>query len=187
MLIEHNTDIYSMWNDISHSGLTTPEPRLINPETAENLAAAKFDTRLLEMYRYTFPEMVMTNRECGEDENHYLANAGHSFMMGLRFDMTIFRCCGSLSDIPNYNAYLKELNALYARYSKHLLRGKFVDTDGFTWNNPYVYVKGYVAEDGTMAVTIWNPTSKNQDLEIVRDGKVTKLTIAAERATACEI
>ena len=148
MLMEHNVDIYSMWNDISHSGMTSPEPRLLTPEGAENIAQKKNDTRLLEMYRYTFPEAVMTNRECGEDENHYLANAGHSFMMGLRFDMTIFRCCGSLKDIPNYNAYLKELNALYARYEKHLLRGKFVDTDGFTWNNDAVYVKGYLAEDG---------------------------------------
>ena len=44
------------------------------------------------MYRYTFPELVMTNRECGEDEVDYKAMAGYSFLLGLRFDMTIFRC-----------------------------------------------------------------------------------------------
>ena len=101
--------------------------------------------------------------------------AGHSFTLGLRFDMTIFRCCGSFKDIPQYTEYLKELNALYAKYEKHLLRGKFVDTDGFTWNNPYVIVKGYLADDGTMAAAIWNPTGKQHNASAVAEGMTLSL------------
>ena len=56
--------------------------------------------------------------------------AGFSFLYGLRFDMTIYRCCGSLRDIPRYAAYLKEISALYERYGDFLLRGRFVDGDG---------------------------------------------------------
>jgi len=187
ILMEHSVDIFNQSMDITHSNNTQPEKRLCNPKTAADLEAAKDDSRLLEMYRYTFPEHVMTNRECGEDENAYKAMAGYSFLLGLRFDMTIYRCCGSLKDIPHYTEYLKVLNALYHKYQKHLLRGKFVDTDGFTWNNPYVYVKGWKAEDGTMAVTLWNPTAEEQTVEIVCNGKVTAVTVAAEMADAAEI
>ena len=187
ILMEHVTDIFNQSMDITQVSNSTPDKRVRKPRTAADLEGAKDDQIMHEMVRYTFPEHVCTNRECGEDENDYKAMAGSSFLYGLRFDMTIFRCCGSFKDIPNYTAYLKELNALYHQYAKHLLRGKFVDTDGFTWNNPYVYVKGFQADDGSMAVTIWNPTGQNQDLEIIRNGNVTHLTIPAERATACEI
>ena len=187
IMMENDADIYGMHMDIVHSNGNDPERRLLTPAGAENLSAAKDDSKMIEMYRYTVPEIVVTNRECGQDENHFRAMAGHSFTLGLRFDMTIFRCCGSLSDIPQYTEYLKYLNALYHKYEKHLLRGRFVDTDGFTWNNPYVIVKGYLADDGTMAAAIWNPTGKPQTLDIVRNGATTTVAIAAEMTTAIEI
>ena len=187
IMMENDVDIYGMYMDIVHTNNTWVEPRLRTPKTAADLEAAKDDRQMLELYRYVMPEVVVTNRECGEDETHYLADAGYSFMMGLKFDMTIYRCCGSFSDIPKYTEYLKKLNALYREYAKYLLDGRFVDTDGFTWNNEYVYVKGYVAEDGTMAATVWNPTAEDQDVVITRNGKETRLTIKAELATAVEI
>ena len=188
IMMEHNVDLYGQSMDISHAVNAWPDERLLCPETAENLAAAGSDMRMAEMYRYTFPELLTTNRECGEDENHYRANAGYSFLLGLRFDMTIYRCCGSLKDIPNYAAYLKELNALYHRFGKYLLEGRFVDTDGFTADNPYVYVKGWRAADGSMAVTLWNPTGRDQRVKITAEnGAVTEVTVGAELASAAEI
>ncbi len=189
ILMEHNVDLYGQSMDISHGANSQPDARLLDPLTAEELDAAASDSRLTEMYRYTFPELMSTNRECGEDEEHYRAMAGYSFLLGLRFDMTVYRCCGSLKDVPNYTEYLKELNALYARYEKHLLRGLFVDTDGFTADNPYVYVKGWRAEDGTMAVTLWNPTAHERTVRITNEqtGKTTEVSIAAEMASAVEI
>lgn len=189
ILMEHNVDLYGQSMDISHGANSQPDARLLDPVAAEDLDAARRDSRLTEMYLYTFPELLSTNRECGEDENHYRAMAGYSFLLGLRFDMTIFRCCGSLKDLPHYTEYLKELNALYRRYEKHLLRGRFVDTDGFTTDNPYVLVKGWRAEDGTLAVTLWNPTAHDRTVTITdtQTGKRTVVTIASEMATAAEI
>ena len=187
--MEHNVDLYGQSMDISHGANSQPDARLLDPVTAEDLTRAGQDRRLSEMYLYTFPELLTTNRECGEDEDHYRAMAGYSFLLGLRFDMTIYRCCGSLKDLPAYTAYLRELNALYRRYEKHLLRGRFVDTDGFTADNPYVCVKGWQAEDGTLAVTVWNPTAHERTVHITcaATGRVTELTVAAEMATAAEI
>ena len=64
-----------------------------------------------------------------------------------------------------------------------------MDTDGFTADNPYVYVKGWQAEDGTMAVTLWNPTAHDRTVTITntQTGKTTVVNIAAEMATAAEI
>ncbi|HSK68168.1 MAG TPA: DUF6259 domain-containing protein, partial [Candidatus Limnocylindria bacterium] len=148
ILMEHNVDVYGQSMDVSHGSATIPDRRLLSPATAANPAGARDDRMMLEMYRYTFPELVVTNRECGQDEEHYRAMAGYSFLLGLRFDMTIYRCCGSLSDIPNYTAYLKELNALYNQYADFVLRGTFVDTDGFTCSNPLVFAKGWRGAHG---------------------------------------
>ena len=127
----------------------------------------------------------MTNRECGEDENHYLAMSGYSFLLGLRFDMTIYRCCGSLSDIPAYAAYLKQLNSLYTKYADYILRGTFVDTEGFTSDNARVYAKAWRSAQGGMAFTLWNPTGEDQIVTLTgADGRKITLTVPAERATA---
>lgn len=186
ILMEHNVDIYGQSMDISHGSATIPDARLLSPETAGNPEDARNDVMLLEMYRYTFPELVMTNRECGEDEVHYKAMAGYSFLLGLRFDMTIYRCCGSLKDIPHYAAYLKELNGLYAQYADYILRGTFVDTDGFTNSNSLVFAKGWKSAAGGMAVTLWNPTGLGQQVTLTRDdgtgGKT--ILVPAEKATA---
>ena len=95
--------------------------------------------------------------------------------------MTIYRCCGSLKDIPAYTAYLKELNALYHQYARYLLEGRFVDRDGFESDNPYVYVRGWKAQDGGLAVTLWNPTSREQCVKMrTEDGSEKTVHIMPE-------
>ena len=171
--------------DLVHSGDTRPDTRLLRPETAGNPEDAGNDLRFNEMYRYTFPELLMTNRSSGMDEGHYLAYAGQSFLYGLKFDMTIYRCCGKLSDIPRYMTYLQELTALCREYGDWLLRGKFVDTDGFRTDNKKVFVKGWKAADGTLALTLWNPTGTDETVHITGDnGRTVTVTVNAEKATA---
>lgn len=189
IMMEHNIDIYGQHMDIAHGGSTIPDKRLLTPNTAGNPEDAKDDTRLLEMYRYTFPEIIVTNRECGQDEVNFKAMAGYSFLLGLRFDMTIYRCCGSLSDIPNYTAYLKELNTLYQQYGSYLLRGTFIDTDGFTNFNKLVFAKGWKNTQGSLAVTLWNPTGEEQQvkLETIGGQKTRTVMVPAQLATVVEL
>jgi hypothetical protein len=144
IMMEDNIDIFAQHMDISQGADTRPKK-----------------DHMLELYRYTFPECIMTNRECGEDEDNYLTYANYSFLYGLRFDMTIHRCCGSLSDIPNYTAYLKYINSLREKYSDFLLKGKFVDNEGFSIDNTEILGKGYRSSDGRLAVALWNPTESS--------------------------
>ena len=187
IVMEHNVDIYGQSMDLVHSSNSVPDPRLLNPKTAADTEKAKNDFKMLEVYRYAFPELVLTNRECGEDEDHYLAMAGYSFVLGLRFDMTIHRCCGSLSDIPHYAAYLKEITGLYNEYADYILRGRFVDTDGFACSDPAVIAKGYEAKDGSMAVALWNPTAQDRTVAIICGGKTTSVCVKAERVAMTRV
>lgn len=189
ILMEHNVDLFGQSMDIAHGANSRPDARLCDPVRAEDPVGAAGDRRLSEMYLYTFPELRSTNRECGEDEENYRAYAGYSFLLGLRFDMTIYRCCGSLKDIPAYAAYLRELNLLYHRFEKHLLRGRFVDRDGIRWDDPLVFVRAWRAEDGTLAVTLWNPTAHDRTVRVTNEetGRVTEVTVRAEMAGAAEI
>lgn len=168
ILMEHAVDIFNQHMDIVHSS------RIVSQ--TDDLSA---------MYRYTFPELVMTNRECGEDENDYLWKAGFSFLYGLRFDMTIYRCCGTLSDIPNYAAYLKTINTLRERYANTLLRGRFIDEDGIAWDQPQVRVKAFAAEDGEIGCALWNPTKEDVPVTVTfANGASATVFVPAERVAA---
>ncbi|NLO83186.1 MAG: hypothetical protein GX094_09045 [Clostridiales bacterium] len=157
IMMEHNIDIFAQHMDISQGSTTKPNPN-----------------NLLELYRYTFPELIMTNRECGQDEENYKQLANYSFVYGLRYDMTIFRCCGTLSDIPNYAAYLKHINEIRSKYSDYLLKGRFTDNEGFTLDNTIVVAKSYRAEDGSMAVALWNPSDEPQSFAVQSEDGITK-------------
>jgi hypothetical protein len=111
---------------------------------------------LNSMYRYTFPELILTNREHGQDESNYRFMINHTLSYGLRFDMTIFRCCGVPSDIPHYTAYLKEICGLMDRYAPYLMKGLFRDTDGFTIDDSEIEAHCFEAADHTHACTLWN-------------------------------
>jgi hypothetical protein len=172
MCMEHTVDVFGQHMDIAHSlAGAWPEP-LAFPA----------------LYRYTFPEHICTNRECGQDEDDYLTKANYTFVYGLRFDMTIFRCRGTLSDIPNYAAYLGKLNRIRDEYGDLLLEGTFVDDEGIELDNPLIVAKSYKAAE-RLAVAVWNPTSGRQPLNIqVPRYRLTKVvTIDSELKPPLEI
>jgi hypothetical protein len=170
ILMEHNVDIFGQHMDITHSGLFSFRPE---------------DNLTMEMYRYTFPEIVMTNREMGQDETNYKQNINYSFVQGLAYDMTVFRCCGSLRDVPRYAAYMKTRIELRKKYAKHLIYGKYIDTDGFSVDDTRILAKGYRAEDGSLAVAAWNMSEGTVSFSITSDGnKAVKGTLEGLEATA---
>ena len=109
-----------------------------------------------EFFRYTFPEIVMTNREMGQDEANYVDNVGYTFIFGIAFDMTIYRCCGELDDIPNYAKYLAHAVELRKQYADYFFDGTFVHTDGFKASENVFRHIGYRAADGRLGVALWN-------------------------------
>ena len=166
--MEHNVDIFGQSMDLAHSGCARPRNRVHFPD----------------LYRYTFPELNMTNRELGQDDTNYLDNVNYTYVMGFSFDMTIFRCCGSLRDVPKYAAYMKKLIGIRQKYEKYFHFGRFVDTDGFTLSGDTagIVAKSYAADDGTLGVALWNSAKVEREFMVDFGNASKSIKLAADEA-----
>jgi hypothetical protein len=113
-----------------------------------------------EMFKYTFPDRIITNRTNSERR----ACFGHGFALQWRVD-------GMMRDTtdPVMAAYLKRLNQLRTQFAELLLEGRFVDNEGFTNSNNNVSAHSYLAGN-RMAVTLWNSTGEPQKPLVTADG-----------------
>lgn len=146
ILQEHTVDIFNQHMDIIQGTNHLSKPN-----------------EMIELYRYTFPELIITNREMGQDESNYRNAIGKTFLYGLRFDMTVFRCCGTLEDIPAYAKELGKVNALRTQNKETLLEGYFCDEEGFTKDNDLVLAKSYRSRDNRLlSIALFNPSDEEQ-------------------------
>ena len=151
-LMEYNVDIYGQHMDIVQSSAIKPQEKYLS-----------------ELYRYTFPEIHVTNRGMSMDETGYIENINYTFIMGMSYDLTIFRCLGLPSEIPNYTAYMKKAIALRKEHAEYLIHGQFVDTDGFTVDHPALRCIGYKAADGSLGVAAWNTAKETVTFTLKSD------------------
>lgn len=172
MMQEHCVDIYAQHMD------------LIQPPTFHIRTS-----RTPEIFRYTFPEIRMTNRNNALDETAYLDACNNSYIYGLAFDLSIFRCSGLPSDIPNYTAYMKTIIALRQKYSKFFHYGKFVDEDGFECDKKVFVQKAYLAEDGSLGIAVWNSSDKEDSVTYTNTdtGKAVTVTLAKDAVGFVEL
>lgn len=156
ILQEHTVDIFNQHMDIIQGTNHLSKP-----------------DEMIELYRYTFPELIITNREMGQDESNYRQAIGKTFLYGLRFDMTIHRCCGTLEDIPSYARELTKVNALREQNKQTLLEGFFCDEEGFTKDNEVVQAKSYRSRDNTLlSIALFNPSKEEQTVCITSGSAV---------------
>ncbi len=151
--MEYNVDVFGQHMDFVHSSnIRSTDPKFFS-----------------EVYRYTFPEIRCTNRNMAMDETNYVENINYTFIMGLAYDLSIFRCLGLPEEIPHYTAYMQTALKLRQENAKHLIYGKFVDTDGFRVDNPALRCIGYLAEDGSLGVAAWNTAKEAVTFTITGD------------------
>ena len=172
-----------------------------------------------ELFRYTFPEAVMTTRFPTPMAPRYMAN--YAAVFGLRHEIEIrympdrayvldgkvptkedYGTVRSKPDVDEMratppataSAYLKAVCGFQKRYAKYLLRGRFVDEEGFTIGRAgsplpaanSLIAKRYVADDGTSAVCVWNISEKPVDVVIGGLGKPKGVYELADHATSAE-
>jgi hypothetical protein len=142
--IELVTDCYAGWADLIHSeGIGFyPDPESFG-----------------EMFRYTFPEAIVTNRVQGPEQSDRKKQFGHAFALGLRFEGA-----GRTQD-----PYVIRLIELYNTHADLLLEGRFVDSEGFLCDNSRVSSHAFMAGN-RMAVTLWNPTDVAQRARVEAAG-----------------
>ncbi len=168
MMQEHCIDIYAQYMDMV-------QPSAFNAR----------DNSCPEMLKYIFPEIVMTNRNMAMDEEKMYDNINFSFIYNLAFDMSIFRCGGTLQDVPNYTVYMKEIIALRKSYSKYFTEGLFIDEDGFEKTKDTFRQKAYRAKDGSVGIAVWNWSDKMDTVTYtsVETGKA--ITVTLEKDKVC--
>lgn len=113
-----------------------------------------------EVFRYTFPEILLSSREIRDERDHE-RRMNWTFLYGWRFDVEIWRCRGDLRQAPAYGAYMAKLIALRNRWPELLMTGRFMDEDFFTFERRGLMAKGYVG-GGRAAIVAWNPTAQEQ-------------------------
>ena len=110
--------------------------------------------RWLNFFRYTFPELVFTDRGLRDDVD-VPRHVNNTVLDGQRNDIEIFRARGIISETPVYQAYLAEVNAIKTKYKDCLLLGRYNDTLGFSCTDEALDARSFVSEDGSeMAVVV---------------------------------
>ena len=115
--------------------------------------------RWLNFFRYTFPELILTDRGQRDDVDA-LRHVNNTILDGQRNDIEIFRCRGIISDAPLYQAYLAQVNAIKEKYKECLLLGRYNDVFGFDCKGSGTDARSFLSEDRMkMAVVVANQGS----------------------------
>ncbi len=101
-------------------------------------------TGFVEWFRYTFPEIIVSDREI-RDDTDIERRVNHALLLGLRSDVEIYRCRGTIRDTPRYSAWLGQANALRSKYPELLLKGRYTDTEHFQLSNGEVEGRSFRA------------------------------------------
>ena len=115
--------------------------------------------RWINFFRYTFPEIVFTERGQRDDadaERH----VNNSVLDGQRNDIEIFRCRDLISAAPGYQAYLAQANAIKLKFKECLMEGRYNDVFGFSCSNRKLDARSYVSEDRLVVVVANQCTGK---------------------------
>ncbi len=125
-----------------------------------------------EMFRYTFPEYIITTQYLNGPEYERLRFA---LVMGFRFFFAVKWQHEPISSLPaEFRVYAKSLIDLLQANADPFLTGKFVDTEGISNDNPALFAKTYKSEN-KFGVAVWNTTDEPQPLKItMEDGRKIK-------------
>lgn len=110
--------------------------------------------RFMNFFRYTFPELVFTDRGQRDDNDVYW-HVNNTLLDGQRNDIEIYRCRNLIDDTPLYQAYLNKVNAIKTKYQDELLLGRYNDVLGFSNSNHAADARSFVGER-RMAVVVAN-------------------------------
>lgn len=114
--------------------------------------------RFMNFFRYTFPELVFTDRGQRDDNDVYW-HVNNTLLDGQRNDIEIYRCRDLIDDTPVYQNYLRQVNDIKSKYQDELLLGRYNDVLGFSNSNPAADARSFVGEK-RIAVVVANQNRK---------------------------
>ena len=115
------------------------------------------------MFRYTFPEVITTERGIRSSEGDFLQRIKHALVYGVRFDGDLHVCRADLGQDPKFAAGVKFLADHLTRYGEFYFYGKFTVID--TSPLPYYIKRGeYLSADGSRVMRVlYNASDKSAE------------------------
>lgn len=131
------------------------------------------------IFRYTFPEVVVSNRLVHDEKPGYTRELKYAFTYGMVFDVSLYRGrIDSIEDSPNYAALVARLIALREQYCDFFVDGKFdlpsIDLPRGIWAAEFSLGERSI-------LTVWNDTAEDLSLDgypTVAAGDVAVWTLA---------
>ncbi len=118
-----------------------------------------------DIFRHTFPEHVMSNRNILDERWDYKQHLNYAFVIGLVFDVSVNRgrVC-DMSGYPNYAAHVKELIDVKEKYREFFYDGKY--ESAFDLKLPRgVFAANYVS-NGKRITAVCNNSNSAVTLDI---------------------
>jgi hypothetical protein len=131
-----------------------------NVDFIHNLTGATGPNSFIDWIRFTFPELIISDREI-RDDTDIERRVNHTILLGLRNDIEIYRCRDLIDKTPHYQQYLAKINQLKEKYSSLLLQGTYRDTEGLINNNPKVSAKCFI--NGNMMAVVATQSISDSD------------------------
>ena len=159
-------------------------------------APEKTDDTFPTMFRVTFPELPMTQRQANpmldKHEGHFAVVHGLRHELEARYPADVRYLLDEAvpaadayaewayppdaemlrrSDPAAAREYMHTLIAFERRHAKYLWHGRIMGDEGFELDNPALVANAFAAEDGAMAVCVWNPTDAPQACNLSVSGR----------------
>lgn len=135
----------------------------------------------IEMFTYTFPEFLVTNR------THYFSGNppdlrkefNWAFALGLRFDFEYFADLSVAYEFPKEDiVYIGKLGRLREQLKDYLMFGTFKDTEGIRLDPPQVIAKVFEQKEHQgKAVTLFNPFNEEFKVKLEMSRKTDSIEI----------
>ncbi len=146
---ENATDCYSQYFDFIHG--------LLN---------ADWDTaNFTALYRYTFPETIISNRFLHDERDDFKVQLNFALVYGLHYDVSIYR--GRLIDIsgqPEYGKHLKYLIDIKEQYREFFYEGTYKGFDRSVETPGDVIANVFESPDGKTLLVLWNGGKETQEV-----------------------
>ena len=109
------------------------------------------------IFRYAFPDVVVTNRFAHDEKPIFRHELNYAFVNGLRFDVSIYR--GRLIDVsglPNYAEHLHKLIKLKEEYREFFYDGRFIGDDRSIEKPLFITANLFADQSGNRLLALWN-------------------------------
>lgn len=164
-MTEHETDVYSQFIDALHGIATNPGPPA--GRRREGGGMLNLASSFPEMFRYCFPETILTLR----NPNPFLdpRYVNFAFLYGFRYEMELRYLKDQQSiqadKYSEWKNYAFKVGQLRKKYQDILLTGIYKEQDGIENPNSNLYCALFEGET-RKGIALWNDTSEKQPVAI---------------------